>query len=97
MGAMLFDHVRASRRPSSQQLRAVRPLTERERAVLEELARGLPYEDIGERLGISLNTVRSFVRTIYEKLDVSSRTAAVLAGIKLGLVKRTPFPGAKPR
>ena len=62
--------------------------------MLEQLARGLEYEDIGRLLGVSINTVRSYVRAIYEKLSVNSRTEAVVAGMKLGLVKNThtPFP-----
>ena len=93
IGGMLFEHVRRSR-PPSRERRAVRPLTERERGVLEQLARGLEYEDIGRLLGVSINTVRSYVRAIYEKLSVNSRTEAVVAGMKLGLVKNThtPFP-----
>jgi DNA-binding NarL/FixJ family response regulator len=96
MAEMLFEQLRPSR-PPSQQGAAVRPFTPRERAVLEQLARGLEYEDIGSILGISVNTVRTFVRAIYEKLNVNSRTEAVRDGIKLGLIKRTPYPGHKPR
>jgi DNA-binding NarL/FixJ family response regulator len=99
MGALLFDHVHGGgRRPSSsQRLKALRILTERERAVLQQLARGLVYEDVGRTLGISVNTVRSFVRSIYEKLSANSRTEAVLAGIRLGLVAATPPPDTSRR
>jgi DNA-binding NarL/FixJ family response regulator len=93
MARLLFEHVRDSRRISSQQGMAVRPLTKRECVVLEQLGRSLNYEEIGEILGISVNTVRTFVRTIYDKLDVNSRTEAVLIGIKLGLVKGSPQRG----
>lgn len=61
------------------------------------LARGLTYEEVGQHLGVSVNTVRTFVRAIYEKLDVTSRTDAVLRGTRLGLVQRTPYPGHKAR
>jgi DNA-binding NarL/FixJ family response regulator len=97
MGQLLFEQLRRSSRPPSQQGKTVRPFTDRECAVLEQLARGLDYEDIGKALSITVNTVRSFVRAIYDKLDVNSRTEAVLVGIKLGLVKRTPYPRLKPR
>ena len=50
-----------------------------------------------QSLGVSLNTVRSFVRTIYKKLDVNSRTEAVLAATRLGLVRGTPFPSKPTR
>jgi DNA-binding NarL/FixJ family response regulator len=61
-------------------------LTTRERQVIEQLARGLSYDDVARILVISPNTVRSHVRAIYEKLAVSSKTEAVLAALRLGLV-----------
>ncbi|HXA44861.1 MAG TPA: helix-turn-helix transcriptional regulator [Candidatus Angelobacter sp.] len=45
--------------------------------MLDCLARGLPYKQIGDELGISINTIRSHLRHIYEKLHVQSRTEAV--------------------
>jgi DNA-binding NarL/FixJ family response regulator len=95
IGAVLLEHVRRSSRTSSHQWRAIRPLSDRESAVLTQLARGLSYEDIACLLGVSLNTVRTFVRQVYEKLDVNSRTEAVVVGIRLGLVKGTPYPGVR--
>ncbi len=97
MGAILLEHLRRQSPPSSQPTKSVNVLTERERAVLTQLARGLLYDDIGKLLGVSVNTVRSFVRTIYGKLDVNSRTEAVLVGIKLGLIRGTPYPRTKSR
>jgi len=52
-------------------------LTERERAVLDHLAQGLAYKQIGDEMGISINTIRTHLRHIYEKLHVQSRTEAV--------------------
>jgi DNA-binding NarL/FixJ family response regulator len=52
-------------------------LSPREERVLDCLARGLAYKQIGDELGISINTIRSHLRHIYEKLHVQSRTAAV--------------------
>lgn len=48
-------------------------LTMREREILELLCRGLKYREVGERLFISIDTVRSHVRHIYEKLHVRSK------------------------
>jgi DNA-binding NarL/FixJ family response regulator len=62
-------------------------LTGSERRVLDELARGLTYEQIGTVLDISINTVRSRVRTLYEKLDVASRTEAVVVAARRGLLQ----------
>ncbi len=97
MGAILLEHLRRQSPPSSQPTKSVSVLTERERTVLSQLARGLLYEDIGKILGVSVNTVRSFIRTIYRKLEVNSRTEAVVVGIKLGLVRGTPYPRTRSR
>ena len=56
----------------------VATLTRRERESLELLAQGFLYKEIADRLGISLDTVREYVRNIYAKLHVSSRTEAVV-------------------
>lgn len=53
-------------------------LSEREREVLQLLAEGSMYKEIAGHLNISIDTVRSHVRKIYEKLHVHSRTGAVL-------------------
>jgi DNA-binding NarL/FixJ family response regulator len=71
---------------------AVQALTLRESAVLEQLARGLSYDDVASVLGVSVNTVRTYVRLIYDKLSVTSRTEAVLVALKLGIISRMPFP-----
>ena len=50
----------------------------REQEILDHLARGYRYKEIAEALSISIDTVRSHIRRIYEKLHVSSRTEAVV-------------------
>lgn len=60
--------------------------TTRERDVLGELARGLTYAQIGAVLDISENTVRTHVRSLYQKLHACSRTEAVLRALRLGLI-----------
>ena len=52
-------------------------LSERERGVLDGLAAGLAYKQIADQLGISIHNVRNYIRRIYEKLHVCSRTEAV--------------------
>ena len=52
-------------------------LSERESQVLAALAKGLLYKEIGLQLNISENTVRTYIKRIYEKLHVNSRTEAV--------------------
>lgn len=52
-------------------------LTERERAVLELLSKGYMYKQVAEQLHVSMDTVRTHIRHIYEKLQVHSRTEAI--------------------
>lgn len=53
-------------------------LSKRENEILAYLAKGYRYKEIAETLFISIETVRTHVRNIYEKLHVRSRTEAVL-------------------
>lgn len=52
-------------------------LSSREHEVLELLARGDLYKEIAENLGLSVTTVNTYIRRIYEKLQVRSRGQAV--------------------
>lgn len=52
-------------------------LSEREREILDYLARGLRYKEIASRINVSIETVRTHIRNVYEKLQVSSRTDAL--------------------
>src|ERR1700690_682444 len=52
-------------------------LSPREEMVLNCLAKGLTYKAIADQLGISIDTIRAYLRRIYEKLHVQSRTEAV--------------------
>jgi DNA-binding NarL/FixJ family response regulator len=53
-------------------------LTPRETEVLTQLAKGFRYKEIVDNLGISSGTLHSYIRNIYEKLHVHSRTEAVV-------------------
>ena len=52
-------------------------LSPRERMVLESMAKGLTYRQTAEQFGISIDTIRTHVRRIYEKLHVQSSTEAI--------------------
>jgi DNA-binding NarL/FixJ family response regulator len=52
-------------------------LSQREREVLELLARGYPYKEIMDKLDISRGSVNTYIRRVYEKLHVRSRWEAV--------------------
>jgi DNA-binding CsgD family transcriptional regulator/ligand-binding sensor domain-containing protein len=56
----------------------IRTLTTRESQVLAALAKGHSYKEIADLLNISLETVRTHLRSVYEKLHIHSRTEAVL-------------------
>ena len=60
----------------------VEELSDREREVLELLSQGLMYKEIAEKLGISFETVRTYIRRIYEKLHVRTRTEAVAKALR---------------
>ena len=61
-------------------------LTEREVDVLKGLMLGLSDRQISERLNIKTCTVKTHVKSIYQKLQVNNRTQAVVKGISAGLL-----------
>lgn len=77
--------------PSAQSVRTERQrrtdlLTNRERSVLIELARGSTTEEIADTLHLTTHTIRSHVRNILRKLDARSRAHAVAIGCMEGLI-----------
>jgi DNA-binding NarL/FixJ family response regulator len=61
-------------------------LTTTERAVLEQLMLGLSNKSIASRLNIQVGTVKTYLKSILEKLAAASRTAAVIAAQHRGLL-----------
>lgn len=61
-------------------------LTQRENEILNELVNGLSYKKIAETLFISLDTVRTHIKNIYQKLQVSSKSEAVVKALKEKLI-----------
>ena len=61
-------------------------LSEREVEILKQVADGNRNRDIGARLAISEDTVKSHLRHIMEKLDAKDRTEAVAIGIRRGII-----------
>ncbi|HEX4441915.1 MAG TPA: response regulator transcription factor [Thermoanaerobaculia bacterium] len=76
----MVEHFRRSSAPA----RPDTGLTEQERELLRLLAEGHSYAAAGERLGVSINTVRDHVRSLYDKLQVHSKSQAVSAGLRRG-------------
>jgi DNA-binding NarL/FixJ family response regulator len=59
-------------------------LSPQENAVLAGLSEGLVYKQIADQLGVSIHTVRNYIRRIYEKLHVHTRTEAVAKFLRRG-------------
>jgi DNA-binding NarL/FixJ family response regulator len=70
----VISHFQQIQKPASE----VEKLTPREQEVLTLLAKGYLYKEIAGNLGISINTLRNHLRTIYDKLHVHSRTEATV-------------------
>jgi LuxR family maltose regulon positive regulatory protein len=68
--------------------RLVEPLSERELDVLRQLGSDLDGPDIARELMVSLNTLRTHTKSIYAKLGVNSRRAAVRQAAELNLLSR---------
>jgi LuxR family maltose regulon positive regulatory protein len=64
----------------------VEDLTEREVSILRALQGQLSQREIGAQMFISVNTVKGHTKSLYRKLDVTSRQAAVQRGRALGLI-----------
>ena len=62
------------------------PISEREQGVLELIAKGLSNQEIADKLHISLHTVKTHARRINAKLEVKSRTQAIVRARYLGLL-----------
>jgi DNA-binding CsgD family transcriptional regulator len=80
--------VAAAREPVMHETSGVRPekLTVRELEVLRMLADGLANKEIANALGVSDHTIKFHVSQILAKLNAASRTEAVTAGIRSGLL-----------
>lgn len=63
------------------------PLTEREIAVLTDLAKGFRYKEVARLHSISPHTVADHVKSIYRKLAVNSRSEAVFEAVQAGLIR----------
>jgi len=79
MSSQIARQVVASFREEPQDSRGVtEKLSQREEEILQQLAKGYSTKEIADRASVSVNTVRTHLQHIYEKLHVRSRTEAVL-------------------
>jgi DNA-binding NarL/FixJ family response regulator len=77
MSSSIARKVVASFQKPGQPARGSNHLSGREQSILECLSKGLTYQQTADQLAISIGTLRTHVRRIYEKLHVHARTAAV--------------------
>ena len=76
---------RLSARPDTT-MRSTNLLSEREFDVLRLAARGLPNKEIAARMSLSIRTVHSHLANIFMKMQVGSRTEAVLLALRQGMI-----------
>lgn len=62
------------------------PLSSRERETLVLIAKGYKLPEVAEQLGVTRNTAAGFIKSIYRKLNISSRAEATLEAARMGLV-----------
>ncbi|HEX2605234.1 MAG TPA: response regulator transcription factor [Oxalicibacterium sp.] len=68
-------------------------LTKRETSILELIARGDSYSDVARELALSVGTVQTHIKNIYDKLSVHSRGAAVYEANRRGLLQMSQLKG----
>jgi DNA-binding NarL/FixJ family response regulator len=64
----------------------VKPLSEREKEILQLIAKGVSNSEAARMLGVSKATIRTHLEHIYRKLEVTNRVEAVTEGIRKGLI-----------
>ena len=73
--------------PPDQKAKDGPALSKRELEVLQLLVHGHTYADVAQALGIAEGTVQTYVKRIYEKMDVSTKAEAALLAVARGLVR----------
>lgn len=70
--------------------RAVPELSAREVELLRLIAKGLSYEEVAQLTGLRYNTIASYAKELYRKLQVRGRAEAAFEAVQLGLVRPQP-------
>ncbi len=80
LGHMQYCHILHAHAPSEIRL------SSREKEILEWVARGKSNSVIADILGLSSNTIDTYMRRVFEKLDVADRVTAALRGLAVGVI-----------
>ncbi len=83
MSSSIARKVVASFQKAAPALKTEAHLSPREQGVLDCLAKGMTYKAIADQLGISIETIRTHLKRVYQKLHVQSRTEAVAKYVRL--------------
>jgi two-component system, NarL family, response regulator LiaR len=67
-------------------------LTDREIEVLELAAKGMSNKEIAEKLSVTVRTVKAHVSNVFVKMDVASRTEAILKAVREGWLELDKAP-----
>jgi DNA-binding NarL/FixJ family response regulator len=86
VASQVFRRLLPRLRPANQPAPSQR-LSERESEVLALVARGAANREIARSMGLSVRTVEAHLRSIFSKLQVGSRTEAVVFAVKAGLLR----------
>ena len=63
------------------------PLSPQERRLLSLLSEGHGYSSAAEQMDVSINTVRNYIRSVYDKLHVHSKSEAVIVALRQGMIR----------
>lgn len=87
MGVQLVGRKRADEGGGNEAAQHSLGISDRELAVLHELANGHSNKEIAQRLGVSPNTIKTHVARLFEKLGARRRTDAIARARELGLIR----------
>ena len=85
----LLKHFRVGEEPAAPpapEEPELRPLSDREKEILQLIAKGISNSEAAKMLNVSKATIRTHLEHIYKKLDVTNRVEAVTEGIRKGLI-----------
>jgi DNA-binding NarL/FixJ family response regulator len=75
--------------------KTIEQLSSRELEVLDLTAQGMSNKEIAKKLFLSVRTVKAHMGSIFNKMEVSSRTEAIVKGVREGLLKLEKLPSSK--